>query len=331
MNCVSWNVRGLGRPEKKRSVLRFLKRENFVFMALQETKLKELNSRLFRWLWGNEDILAEGAASDGNSGGLISFWRPNFFTLESKIVSNRYVLLVGTVVGVNLRCGFGNIYAPNDDAEREVFWAELQSVIVDASVPWMLMGDFNVVRSAEEKIGMTLNQAALNVFSDFIENLGLIDLPLVGGKFTWCSNREMATVCRLDRFLVAPELLNAFPDLVQRVWPKALSDHNPVSLGVERKNWGPSPFKFYSHWLDMDGFAEFVKDKWDGIQECMGESISLWDKLRNLKGGIKNWVKRNGIFDARTIVALESKIHNMENDAINNRNWELMRVEIMEN
>ncbi|XVF73357.1 hypothetical protein PTKIN_Ptkin12aG0195100 [Pterospermum kingtungense] len=87
MKVASWNIRGLGRVEKMRAVRRFLVREKFDFIAIQETKLKEVSPRIHRWLWGNEPISFEVMASDGNSSGLISAWRNDFFSVDLKYVS----------------------------------------------------------------------------------------------------------------------------------------------------------------------------------------------------------------------------------------------------
>lgn len=46
-----------------------------------------------------------------------------------------------------------------------------------------------------------------------------MDLPLNGGKCTWCSNRNVPTFYRLDRFLVDEEVIHRFPLLIQKVWP----------------------------------------------------------------------------------------------------------------
>ena len=47
-----------------------------------------------------------------------------------------------------------------------------------------LGGDFNIVRSEEEKIGSGFNYSTMLQFSSFIEEIGCIDFPLTGGKFT---------------------------------------------------------------------------------------------------------------------------------------------------
>ncbi|XVF78918.1 hypothetical protein PTKIN_Ptkin14bG0176700 [Pterospermum kingtungense] len=113
VEIVSWNVRGLGRVEKKKVVRKLFSKVKFDFMVLQETKIKELSPRFHRWLWENEPVLSEVVLSEGNAGGLISCWREEFFTLETKFVSQRFILLVGRVKGHEVKCGFGNVYAPN--------------------------------------------------------------------------------------------------------------------------------------------------------------------------------------------------------------------------
>lgn len=42
-------------------------------------------------------------------------------------------------------------------------------------------------------------------FSEFIDEFRLVDLPLVGGPFTWSNGRSPPTLSQLDRFLVSGE------------------------------------------------------------------------------------------------------------------------------
>ncbi|XVF56551.1 hypothetical protein PTKIN_Ptkin06aG0130100 [Pterospermum kingtungense] len=132
MKMASWNIRGLGRAKKKRPVRRFLNRGRVDFLAIQETKLKEVSSRLHRWLWGNEPFSSEVVVSDGNSGGLISDWKNDFFEVDLKFASQRFILLIGMIKGSNFKCGFG---------------------------------DFNIVRTMDEKMGLSFNQTEMDEFS----------------------------------------------------------------------------------------------------------------------------------------------------------------------
>ncbi|XVF77454.1 hypothetical protein PTKIN_Ptkin14bG0044900 [Pterospermum kingtungense] len=131
MKIANWNIKALGGAEKRRVVRK---------------------------------LLCEAVNSIGNSRGLISCWRDEFFELESKVVSQSFIFLMGSVKSCNFRCGFGNVYAPNDDNERRDFQEEIQSIIRRSGLPWRLAGDFNVVRYPEEKIGMSYNQIAMDSF-----------------------------------------------------------------------------------------------------------------------------------------------------------------------
>ncbi|XVF82043.1 hypothetical protein PTKIN_Ptkin16aG0011400 [Pterospermum kingtungense] len=94
MKAVSWNIKGVGRREKQRAVKRLVRR-------------------------------GVSVESNGLSGGLMIYWKSCFFTVERIIKAESYILLVGFLNESKMKCGFGNIYAPNDDEERAKFWEEL--------------------------------------------------------------------------------------------------------------------------------------------------------------------------------------------------------------
>lgn len=48
-------------------------------------------------------------------------------------------------------CAMANIYGPNEDSDRRVFWDFLSSVHLMWDVPWCFGGDFNIVRYSHEK------------------------------------------------------------------------------------------------------------------------------------------------------------------------------------
>ena len=123
---------------------------------IQESKLEEVNPRVWRFLTGHGQFSGEFVSSVGAAGGLITLWNEKFFSFEQKIVANRFMRVVGIIGSRNLRCGFGNIYAPNDNTERQAFWAKLGSVIKNFDIPWCLGGDFNAVRWKKRKLGRSI-------------------------------------------------------------------------------------------------------------------------------------------------------------------------------
>lgn len=64
------------------------------------------------------------------------------------------------------------------------------------NVAWCLAGDFNSVRNSDERKGVSSQQVTreMKEFDDFIENMGLNDLPLVGQKYLNGGLAEMSQI-----------------------------------------------------------------------------------------------------------------------------------------
>ena len=73
-----------------------------------------------------------------------------------------------------------NVYGPCKGIERDNFISWLYNQQIRVHENWLLMGDFNFIRSVENinKRGADLNDIFL--FNDIISHLGLIELPLKG-------------------------------------------------------------------------------------------------------------------------------------------------------
>jgi endonuclease/exonuclease/phosphatase family metal-dependent hydrolase len=57
-----------------------------------------------------------------------------------------------------------------------------------------------------------------------------MDIPFLGGTFTWPNNREQSPWSRIDKFLVSPDWEDQFPDLVQKRLLRLCSDHFLILL-----------------------------------------------------------------------------------------------------
>lgn len=93
-------------------------------------------------------------------------------------------------------------------------------------------------------------------FSEFINDVGLVDLQLLGDSFTWKNGVEHIIAARLDRFLVFEEWDVGFRNIKQSILHRVTSDHSPLLL--QSGNWEPakSYFKFENWWLLTEGFKE---------------------------------------------------------------------------
>lgn len=96
---------------------------------------------------------------------------------------------------------------------------------------------------------------------------------------------------KLDRYLVSDSFLDSFPHATGIILEKGTPDYRPILLKEYVVDFGPTPFRFFNSWLEMDGFHKLVVDTWtnDGIVEANG-LISFKKKLQYLKGAIHEWI-----------------------------------------
>ena len=153
--------------------------------------------------------------------------------------------------------------------------------------------DFNVVHFPSENTGIASFTFAMHAFSDFIMEQGLIDIPLLGGNFTWSNNRERATMSRFDRFLYTSDWETCFVTIYQKRILHVFSVHFPILLECDNIQQGRRPFRFENKWLKTEGFGERVKLWWDSYQFLGTPSFILANKLRSLKLDLKKWNNSN--------------------------------------
>ncbi|KAL4278976.1 hypothetical protein GQ457_03G033020 [Hibiscus cannabinus] len=310
-----------------RAVKRVLASSKARAVFIQESKLRESKPRLINKIWGSRSANLVFVPSEGAAGGLISIsisiWDPNFFLIESQTCGSRFIMLIGRIGKCKIRCGLVNVYAPNDMRERRMFFEHLTNVIEISDVPVIIGGDFNTVKSSEEKLGGEANFQATNDFLEFIQKNNLVDLPLAGSKYTWFRGGSNVSANRLDRFLISPEIFASHPSFIQVAMPRSLSDHNPILLSEESSVRLPWPFKFFSHWADRLELVEVVKNL---TSMNLGEGAG--NLLRAIKVAVKSWVKEFKKADGESVMNIENKISKLEGEAVKTRNNDIVRKDI---
>ena len=93
----------------------------------------------------------------------------------------------------------------------------------------------------------------------------------------------------LDRFLFTNDWEDIFPDLVQEIFFRPISDHFPIILESSKIKWGPTPFRFENMWLSHGAFIPFVKDVWDNAEVQGWEGFKFMRKLKSLEDKMKVW------------------------------------------
>ena len=100
-------------------------------------------------------------------------------------------------------------------------------------------------------------------FSDFIAKHLLVDLPLVGGEYTWFRDSNNPSMSRIDRVLMSADWEEHFLDVSQRTLPRVVSNHYPLLVEVGGVSRAKSPFRFENMWLKVEGFVDKVRLWWN--------------------------------------------------------------------
>ncbi|GJY83471.1 putative RNA-directed DNA polymerase, eukaryota, reverse transcriptase zinc-binding domain protein [Tanacetum coccineum] len=252
--ALGLNMEGL-RDLNKRRWIRDLCHVNKVnFLAIQESKMLQVDLWMLRQIWGNVHFDFASTSTRGMSGGIICLWNSLVFRKSRITCNDNYVVIDG-------------LWIPND----------IQDGIS------VVMGDFNKVRDEGERYGSVFYDRQAGIFNEFITDNSLIDIPLGVYNFTW-TNKWGTKMSKPDRFLVSESFLEMFLHATGLVLEKGIPGHRPILLKESIVDYGPTPFWFFHSWLEMDGFQDLVVQTWrnNGLTNANGFML-FKKKLQNLK------------------------------------------------
>ncbi|GJR33170.1 RNA-directed DNA polymerase, eukaryota [Tanacetum coccineum] len=260
----------LAQKAKKDWVKELCVKNKVNFLALQETKMENMKLFCVKTCWGN--MAFDYVHSDSVDYFIMvhGVWQPN----------GKDVLIIV-------------VYAPHDLKEKMMLWDYLTREIGRWKGEVVVMGDFNEVRNRSDRFGSVFNVQGTNVFDSFIYSAGLVKVSLGGCSFTWC-HKSATKISKLDRFLVSESLLNTCPNISAITLERYMSDHRPILLREYHFDYGPTPFRFFHYWFEMEGFSKIMEDTWkESSSDESNAMISMMGKLKFLKTKIREWNKTN--------------------------------------
>ncbi|GJZ48173.1 putative RNA-directed DNA polymerase [Tanacetum coccineum] len=256
MNGISLNCNGLGRDEHFDPNLE-TEPEPYRYRTdsrYTESKYEEVNQFLIRYLWPRSHVDWAYSSSIGASGGIITMRDTRTFEVDCQFSNRNFLGVTSSWRGLSSKVGLFNVYAPQSSSLKEQLWSSIERVIADMDATWIIFGDFNVVRSLNERIGSSFDVNEANTFNDFISRSGLCDLPLGGRRFTHF-DKEGRKASKLDRFIVTSVFSTC----------------------------GMAPLSQFC--VAREGFHDIVLDSW----ALSNPHIDLKDKLKKLRMDIKAW------------------------------------------
>eukprot|EP00253_Pinus_taeda_P008955 PITA_08955 len=170
-----------------------------------------------------------GQDAIGSAGGIAILWNPDDIILGSWTSMRRILTRLGRIVGTREQVVISGVYGPSSPGEKENFLNNIHSIRrLYSDVDWIIGGDFNLIRSLEEKKGgIRKSDNLMGRFNAIIEDLRLVDIQTINGICTWNNRRggKNQVASRLHRFLVSESIMNKDIFFEAQILPSLGSDH----------------------------------------------------------------------------------------------------------
>lgn len=259
---MCWNVRGLGCPKKCSVVRDVLRSSRGDICYFQETKINEVDygylARVFPSFFDKNCVYLNAIESRG---GLLISWKRSYSLQNSWATKHSCTALLrqnqtGRLIQIT------NVYGPSTEADKPAFLTELEGLLPLVQAPWLLVGDFNVVRWMIDRSGGMRDFQLMELFNTVIANLQVLEIPLQNRQYTWSSKRPTPTFSRLDRIFVSTELSSQFQLISLKALEMTISDHAPLMLCCRHRQTQPRLFRLEKSWFRYPKMREVIQQVW---------------------------------------------------------------------
>jgi exonuclease III len=259
---LNWNVRGLNDPDKWTLIFNKIRESGCQVICFQESKKEQVDLAFIKKICPmNFDSFAF-VPSIGRSGGIITIWNSSVFS-GVEVFQNRYALPVELhATKSEVYWTLTNIYAPCVDNEQFQFLQWIHNIHIPADENYMMVGDFNLIRSPQDRNRPGGNVNEMLLFNEAISQVGLLHIPLKGRKYTWSNMQSSPLLQRLDWFFCSLAWGENFPNTVAHSLAMTTSNHVPCVITIETTMPKSNIFIFENNWLEMEGFLPLVELTW---------------------------------------------------------------------
>ncbi|XP_075107153.1 uncharacterized protein LOC142180122 [Nicotiana tabacum] len=148
------------------------------------------------------------------------------------------------------------IYGLHTVRDKQELWAELKAIHSREQVPWVAMGDYNVVLNIDDRIyGNPVQETEVKDFRKLLDDTGMAEL--------------------------------------KTIMDPHFSDHSPLCLNVEVKSKRkPIPFRLSNYMAEHEEFLTVLKVGW--AKRVQGNQMErIWAKLKEVKQELKKLFPHN--------------------------------------
>lgn len=291
MRILFWNVRGLGNPGRRGQLKEVVQINKIEVVAIQETIRESFHMKELERFVGGRDFQWFTKPATGHSGGMLLGANTELFEVVEMDVGQFFISMVLKNKVGGKEWGVINVYGPVQYDRKEDFLREILEKCNSMMVPFLIGGDFNLVRAASEKSNAIINKSWAEKFNDCIAKAELRELHRAGGRFTWTNKQEVPVREVLDRVLVSFSWETVFPLTMARSLVRVGSDHNLIMVELEKTSVKTGMnFRFDPTWLTQEGFKEWVIKKWPDRKKA--HILDHWACQGNLlRRFMRGWAK----------------------------------------
>lgn len=184
MSGFFWNVRGLGNPSRTKFIRETIMDRDLCFLGIQETKKKEISDTWLDSLTGRKNFFWSWVPSQGLSGGMLMGVDDEIFEVGDCNGGAFYIHMTVKLRTTGFTWNLVNIYGASHENDKEIFLIELSQVFGMNSHPFLVGGDFNLIRKVEEINKYKDSSKWSFLCNGIIEHWGLTELEMSGRKYT---------------------------------------------------------------------------------------------------------------------------------------------------
>ena len=153
LNIASWNIRGMNMTYKQDEIRSFVNTNRISLIGIIETKVRATRSlkiskatlRNWEFIYNNEYH---------PNGRIWVGWDPSILDLKLEYASSQIMHTSVTIIEKNISFFASFVYGFNPANERCPLWRDIKYISNGiANAPWILLGDFNIVRHPSEMLG----------------------------------------------------------------------------------------------------------------------------------------------------------------------------------
>jgi hypothetical protein len=230
-------------------------------------------------------------APHGRSGGILLGVDLSVFDIGAIDEGDFYVKFTLRYKSTDFKFVLYSIYGPAQSQNKGAFLAELANTCSKENLPFLIGGDFNIMRKPEDKSFGDFDTKWPSLYNAVIESPDLREIVMKDRQYTWAGAGDNLTYEKLDRVLASTEWEINFPLAKVKARDRNISDHTPlvVSTGASTHQSRSRPFRFERGWLLKEGFYDMVANIWRS--ENVGSSpLQRWkSKIRRLRQHLRGW------------------------------------------